>query len=385
VTGEDPPTDSSLAVTRIQSWIESHADADQGFASVTIDGPNRLNVAWKGRPPKEFLDLTSKLSNVEIQIVQTGLSAADVNARVQAILAHAKSQDVRIKTIGPSADNSRIVAGLDAGMSSTERSRSERIIREAAQNVPVDINYDDHTYEFASDRRHDTPPFWGGSVVVSLTDGERCTTLAPVVKKDSGVAGIVTARHCGFDQLYETYSDGTGGTDIGVAQSGNESVDGVFIQGETYGTRAYIGAWDSSDNEPVTGSSNPARYEHVCTNGGLEGRHCSGPIEVESVGQYTSIGDKTYGPGFWFSNRDFSGGVAHAAIGKGDSGSAIFVWANDSHTAITVRGMVIILDEFSIEPCEGSPDFPLRRCSYRGFAMNISAVKDKLNVNMKTP
>lgn len=373
----------SQAGSLIQDWAEGNPKESSGFLSVEVVGDRSgLIVHWAGEPPSSFnstLALARKLTDVSVSSTQGAVATQET---VQAVLKAIHALGIDYKTIGPSMNSDAVLVGVSPDLVSKYTELYADELAKAANQVPVRFIPDSGTYEFAATRRSDTSPFWGGSEVDSITDGQHCTTLA-VMEKNSGAShdeGLVTARHCGHNQPYHTYEDNR---DVGNALAGDAQADAVFIANETYGSKVYDGAWDSGDSAAVDGGSSANQGEDVCTNGGLEGRHCAGPIQVETVGQTVNMNGVEVGPGFWFSNRDFSGGQAHPAIGGGDSGSAVFVWADAAHDSINIRGMFVIRDTGVTIPCAGSPDLPGRPCSYRGFAVNISKIRGALDVTLK--
>ncbi|GAA3801116.1 hypothetical protein GCM10022242_00040 [Nocardioides panacisoli] len=370
---------------RLQNWVLQNPAVTAGFNSIAFVGPDTLDLRWKGQLPSALGPVLDELktSGVTVRPVEVPWSRQEILDAVQVMLKLTSSEDVNFYMVGPNSDGDGIKAVVNASPASSNRAAIEDSLKAAAGDIPVTVVFEEHTTKLASiDRRHDTEPFWGGAAVTSLTDGRSCTTLAPARKPD-GTTGLIAARHCGRNQLYETYDDGLGGNDVGTAGGGVVSTDSVFIKGKIVGWQDFTGAWNSSDFNPLVPGADPGLGDEVCSNGAFSGRICDGPLMVMAVDQFTTLDDgSNVGPGFWFSNRNRDGMQAHAALGDGDSGGAVFSWAN-SNRQIQSNGMAVKIRTDEYTSCPGSPDL-VRFCSPDGFAINISAVNNSLDTHLIT-
>lgn len=89
------------------------------------------------------------------------------------------------------------------------------------------------------------------------------------------------------------------------------------------------------------------------------------------------------GPGFWLHNEYMPDQVLHPVFGGGDSGSPAFVWKNDAHSKVAIRGFAVAGDTSTMfGPCQyGDPNIE-RFCYQRGFYVNWSTVQDTQNVTI---
>lgn len=375
------------ASSLIQVWVEQHPDS--GFAGVWVN-EDALLLRWKGEVPDAFSPTLAEARElVRVEVVDAPFTASEIDAKARAVSKLATEMGFTLNTIGPNEDYSFLVSGVSReDLARVEQELGPRTEELEPRELSVKFVPDDTQYIPAS-RRSDSSPFWGGNAMKQDGTSLTCSSGCSVAFYGSDVEGMVTARHCGASKAFNSYGSGDR---IGTAGSGDTSIDAMVIYHRNYSPHIYTGAWNSGDFSivmggtnpaPVATGSDPANNEAVCTSGGFEGRHCF-DVHVESTGQYVQVtGVGQVGPGFWISNRDKSDSQAHPIGGKGDSGSPVFAWYDSDHQEVSIRGMFDAIPETPKLRCAGSlPDMPLRQCNYRAFIVNVSAIKNQLDVHL---
>jgi hypothetical protein len=371
----EPMPGPSQANTVIQEWVEAQSE-DTGFAGALIppDGMT-LIVSWRGSISAAAKAVIAKAEEyAPVSIRHVPYSSRQIDVAIHEVMDTAERLDLRLEQLGPKPDHSGVLVTV-ATPEAAQRARASLVAR-----VPFDVRViPGHNRPMA--RRTDTPPFWGGSALISAVDNYRCTAAFPVVSS-SGTPGLVTAYHCGVSQTYKTYS----GSVVGTAHRGQKDIDAVFISGgASYGTRVFDGNWDSNDNAEIHAGANPAVGDQVCVSGGYEGIHCKGVFVKDEPGQYQYVSGDWTGPGYHLWRGDVNDdGVFDPIGGGGDSGSPVFNYHDIALSQVTIRGMMVSMETtHHATPCTGSPGLT-RTCSYNVFVVQIGAIKKQMGINLKT-
>lgn len=222
-----------------------------------------------------------------------------------------------------------------------------------------------------TDRANDVAPFYTGAAISGPTG---VCGLGFKVSYNSGNLGMITAAHCGSGR-FTTLADSASGEpsrDVGstVRRQPNPS-DAQIVDGQTYDTYAWTGAWNSAFSRPVYKA--PATItvtgKAVCSDGAITGKICTNLVTLKPNALYCPISTSCYGPGFRVQNQ-----AGDCAAQSGDSGSPVLTINSDSAGSVTIYGMI---DEGVYEiakfSCGGNPGVQ-NNDYYDYFAVNVSTI-----------
>ena len=362
-----PLADASSKIHEL--WQEADL---QGFTGVRLDNDNfAVILYWKGEIDPRMSELVTTFS-VPVQVVQRSYSLTEFHQEAKRLVELSPAQTgVNVTEAGPLPDFSGLRVGVESADQLTIAPHvinSHIRLEFSVASAPVPLSH------VSFDRWDDISPFWGGAAIdheVSWGEYNYCTTGFAVTTA-SDEEGMLTAAHCQYDWDYYT-PDG----DRYVGTLTNPALctyDAGTLKGESYGASIFVGSWDSSQGEAVSGWEYPAVGLNVFVSGSWSGEHT---VRVESTGQYVDGACSPWatGPGFWTVDEQGDG-----SAGDGDSGGPV---ARDS-SASSVKGLGIISwgDEGTEADCEGRTETG-RKCYSRSFHINLGSILSALDLDLQ--
>ena len=348
--------DGQLAVAhRLEDEFGQHP----GWATVRLEpDPSTITLRWAGELPAELRELVSRpVDGITVRIQPVAYGEQELLAEIERLLARAEVDGWVPLEIGPARDRSHIelVVPTTVGIQPATA---------LAARIPTTVTVAEPVEDPYLDRWSDSEPFWAGAVIENIDDTYRrlCTAGFPATRDGEGM--ILTARHCGPNDRFDTPY----GIRVGTAGSGSSKVDAMMIKGRHYGHKSYVGETRGSlANRPIGGADNPVEGELLCASGGLTGQRCN--ARVQDTNRYL-LG---VGPGFIVGRTDRT-----ALAGEGDSGGPVYYRRSDGR--LGVRGMIDMSAPTAGAqvPCHGTGD---RHCFWKIFAVNQGAIVKALDLD----
>jgi hypothetical protein len=350
-------------IEAVESYAKSHGL--NGYVQAGIDPKtNAVTIYWHGEVPAQLGEYAESKRGA------TGLSFSVVPYSYDELVKEARriitENSPKVISASPNSDFSGISVGVNPAKANLQS-------LSISSSMPIQLTYAD-SYS-ASSRAADTPPFWGGSLIVDNTSTEGCSTGWTVRKSDGSIA-VVTAGHCQHRTSSPWYA---GFSDRVVGNEGPKSTatDSMTLEGQTYNPAVYVDGWDSTAGLPVHSWSDAVLGEIICEDGAFSGQVC-GSV-VDEVGLFIDYGFGTVGPGFTATQPSTS----LASAGQGDSGGPAYNQAGRGAGQIKLRGMIDAQNTNAqyIAPCVGIGD---RQCSRKQFHATVNAINSALSVTPVT-
>lgn len=232
--------------------------AFEGYAGIVIED-GAVALWWKGDLPASMSEAVADTNLIApIEIREAKYSLAELRAAAGQIRKQfgAGSPIHSIKNPG---DGSRLILAAPLGAPSP---RTEALIAQSMPNVGVDYEVVFEQPLQPISRNDDSPPWWGGAVIINRTIGAGCTSGFGVIA--NGMQAVLTAGHCATANG-QVFSDGAGEFIGNAAQKTNH--DQLIIPTTSAGNRIYIGPRESNTTKLVTGWQACFIGELICQSG----------------------------------------------------------------------------------------------------------------------
>lgn len=355
------------AVDELETGLAQLGFGDEGLVGVDWNA-EAIDLYWEGALPAPVAAfLESFASDVPVRVHDSTFSREDLHeaslrlldavaeggalSDVAGVAIQEDLSGLRVFTTREDADEVALAAAIQAVLPAVPL---EFVFEPwAAENKPA----------VAGSRLDDRPPFIGGARIEKHTlfgtiQTGSCTS-AFSVRNDTNVRGMLTAKHCGENEDWETPTGQYVGNSNGnVTRS---DITGLMWTTTTPGFpgfsgRVYNGSYTSSSMQGITGSGYPVIDELQCMSGSYSGTVCNNRVFQRN-----------------YYDDDLNGGPMHvtrhtggdAAAGNGDSGGANYL-LDGSASSRRARGVItaISIAEQDVRSCRGVPsDPPNRTCS----------------------
>src|SRR6266498_1121015 len=231
----------------------------EGYAGIVIED-GAVALWWKGDLPASISEAVADTNLIApIEIREAKYSLAELRAAAAQIRTQLGA-DSPIHSIKDPGDGSRLILAAPLEALST---RTEALIAQSMPNVGVDyeVVFEQPLQPIFS-RIDDSPPWWGGAVIINRTIGAGCTSGFGVIA--NGSQAILTAGHCATANG-QMFTDGAGEFIGNAAQKTNH--DQLIIPTTSVGNRIYVGPRESSTSKLVTGWQACFIAELICQSG----------------------------------------------------------------------------------------------------------------------
>lgn len=356
------------AIDELEAGLAQLGFGEEGLVGVDWD-TETIDLYWDGALPAPVAAfLASSVSDIPVRVHDSAFSREDL-------------QEASLRLLDAVAEG----GALDevAGVAIQEDLRGLRVfttredvdevalgsaIQAVLQAVPLEFVYEPWAAEnkpaVAGSRLDDQPPFIGGARIekhtfFGLVYNGSCTS-AFAVRTETTVRGMLTAKHCGQNEDWETPAGQYVGNSNGNVT--HSDITGLMWPTTTtpgfpgFSGRVYIGPYTSSSMAGITGSGYPILDELQCMSGSYSGTVCNNRVIQRN-----------------YYDDDLNGGPMHvtrhtagdAAAGNGDSGGANYLF-DSSASSRRARGVItaISIAAQDVRDCRGVPsDPPDRTCS----------------------
>lgn len=367
-TSSESPSQSAIAATIAQLEAAIYETSEPGFAAIGAqDAPLGVILRWKGTVPSSVAAAAISASKtVPVTVVPADYSWRELDDVISGIRADQNQVPGLSPVVGfaMAEDMSGIEVYTDSPSAATDAVMASLIDR-IPPGLPVAFRYAgwaaNRENVEAGSRLDDKSPFVGGARIQNrsffgfVIDSE-CTSAFAVRNQADTARGVLTAKHCGTNEDWETPKRALVGTSNLYAS--NSDAMGILWPTDTsvtpgFSGKIYIGSYRSTTTGGITGSGFAYRGELLCSSGSFSGVVCEN--RVIQANYY----DKTYG-GPMNVTRQTAG---FAAAGNGDSGGAMYFLG--SSPVRSARGIIslISIDRSDVRPCKGVPSSENRTCS----------------------
>ncbi|GGK11676.1 hypothetical protein GCM10010124_00380 [Pilimelia terevasa] len=368
LTSTAVPTDAPPAGMR--SWNQVmetqnrlHAVADRlraagrakaGFTGLAMDVPaNKVVLYWKGTVPASVKKAAAQgraTAKVDVKSARHSLRQLEDAARLAMRRHGADLREVSIPADG------RALQVAVAGQAAAGRVTLDRALRQAGQQVALQVTTETASAEPLYSRVDDTAPFWGGARMRNASTGGGCSTGFGIRSNATGATSILTAGHCGNNG--QQIRTGTNANLIGTVTDDRATEDTLRLP-TSAGGRIYDGGVGVGEfSKPVTGYHYSYAGQWVCTSGSYSGARCD--IRVVNTNNWIWVGTG------WFAPMTRAEHVlGQSAGGNGDSGGPIFDLTADWSKVYAVGTLSAGDPGAAPATCTGVPSSATRRCSSR--------------------
>jgi hypothetical protein len=335
-----------------------------GFAGIELKvDAGTIIVYWHGQVPDEVDRVLRDLhgtARIELRPARYSLKTLDAEAR--RIAYTYRGGVTRVTGTMPLTDYSGVQVDVEPAALTAAR-------QTITSSVPITFAAVASKVIPSYYRWNDAEPFWAGAVIRNGIT--YCTTAFGARNSTNTTYYQVSARHCGNNRDWYVPDSGIryGHADYGLA-----GLDSMYISGESYAGRTYVGEWDSALSAANASSWSVYLGTYYCTSGGFSGEVCRN--NTTAVNKYVTIGSSTYGPGFWVSNVD-----NRASSGEGDSGGPVH--SPSVNYTVYPKGMIVAIEDTTAarRTCEGRPDVN-RICSRNTFSVYGNRILGDVNLTL---
>jgi hypothetical protein len=359
---------NQAAVDKVADLIEAastETSATAGIAGLVVDPANRaINLYWHGDLPAAVSQQVSAAgaTGIGVHVTQAPYTRSQLLSETQRLAAlstaQSTSKGAHVVSVSPMPDGS----GLDVGMSgvpaNVSAAQASQLVPYLASTVRFTVAGD--VSPVADTRQADTPPFWGGALIVQ--GNTACSTGFGVTGNNGAATYILTAAHCGEGAWTTGAGDAVGNTIPAGVDWGH---DGELIL-TSAGSGVYDGDSIAGGNQffkTVVGASASHVGDSLCTSGSFSGAVCG--ITVVRINEALTVD----GHAMTLVRAEQGGHVG--ASGNGDSGGPVFSLANNNANDVA-RGTLTAHDSNTNVPCQGVPTDANRTCGWRFWYPDIT-------------